>query len=283
VTAQTRITIPAPDGSTILAARHLDPTEGRVQIGSTVDASTRSAITRVLDYIATAHNAPSATPADAALDEPAPAPGIPVPDDSGPADLTGYLAPDPPIGCLTITTATDRLTEAGVDTPGCDCGHDGMGAAWHGDACAWAVGLMGAAREVLAAPEPATRTTPNNPAEQREQVTAAIEHEVYEYRERTMLWGETEGVSEEIARLATRGALEALTANPAHTRELIDTALRTTPRADCTDWPPREAHGQGHRYDMRCALCAGEADTLADAIHAALQARPELGQPKEPS
>ncbi|MFB7440218.1 hypothetical protein ACFC01_17975 [Streptomyces mirabilis] len=50
-----RITIDAPDGPTILAARHLDPTEGRVQIGSTVDTATRSAITRVLGYIAKAH------------------------------------------------------------------------------------------------------------------------------------------------------------------------------------------------------------------------------------
>jgi hypothetical protein len=75
-----------------------------------------------------------------ALGEPAPpAPGIPVPDDSGPADLTGYLAPEPAIGCLSITGAaeTDRLAETGIDTPGCDCGHDGMGVSWHGDVCDW--------------------------------------------------------------------------------------------------------------------------------------------------
>jgi hypothetical protein len=52
-----RITIDAPDGSTILAARHLDANEGRVQIGSTVDTAARSAITTVLRYIAKAHNA----------------------------------------------------------------------------------------------------------------------------------------------------------------------------------------------------------------------------------
>lgn len=128
------------------------------------------------------------------------------------------------------------------------------------------------------------RTTPDNPATSSalaEQLRTAIEHEVYEYRERTMLWGETEGVTEEIARLATRGALSILQANPAPIRDLIDTALRTTPRADCADWPAREPHGQGHRYDMRCALCAGEADTLTDAVLAALQLRPEPGQPKE--
>jgi hypothetical protein len=50
--------------------------------------------------------------------------------------------------------------------------------------------------------------TPDNPLEER--IRAAIEREVYEYRERATLWGETEGVTEEIARLATRGALEAL-------------------------------------------------------------------------
>lgn len=58
-----RITIDAPDSTTILAARHLDATEGRVQVGTTVDSSTRAAITRVLDYVARAHNSPAA-PAD---------------------------------------------------------------------------------------------------------------------------------------------------------------------------------------------------------------------------
>lgn len=57
-----RITIDAPSEATILAARHLDATEGRVQIGATVDPSTRSAITCVLRYIAKAHNSPAAIP-----------------------------------------------------------------------------------------------------------------------------------------------------------------------------------------------------------------------------
>lgn len=51
--------IDPPDGSTVLAARHLDATEGRVQVGSTVDTATRSAITTVLRYVAKAHNSPS--------------------------------------------------------------------------------------------------------------------------------------------------------------------------------------------------------------------------------
>lgn len=57
-----RITIDAPSEAVILAARHLDATEGRVQVGSTVDTSTRSAITRVLDYVAKAHNTRAAIP-----------------------------------------------------------------------------------------------------------------------------------------------------------------------------------------------------------------------------
>lgn len=40
-----------------------------------------------------------------------------------------------------------------------------------------------------------------------------VESEVYEYRERTMFWPETGGITEEIARLATRGALEAIDAH----------------------------------------------------------------------
>lgn len=54
------ITIDAPDGPTILAARHLDANEGRVQVGTTVDSGTRSAITQVLGYVAKAHNSPAA-------------------------------------------------------------------------------------------------------------------------------------------------------------------------------------------------------------------------------
>lgn len=77
-----------------------------------------------------------------------------------PDDLTGAWTPAPPIGCLTVgaepdpfgyeerertgrnagltlTPAEERLAQFGVDTPGCDCGHDGMGASWHGDDCPW--------------------------------------------------------------------------------------------------------------------------------------------------
>jgi hypothetical protein len=44
----------------------------------------------------------------------------------------------------------------------------------------------------------------------QERTRAEIESEIYEYRERTMFWPETGGVTEEIARLATRGAMKAL-------------------------------------------------------------------------
>lgn len=55
-----KITIPPPDEATVLAARHLDETEGPAQIGTLMTASTRGAINRVLRYIAMAHNAPAA-------------------------------------------------------------------------------------------------------------------------------------------------------------------------------------------------------------------------------
>jgi hypothetical protein len=55
-----RIEIEAPSEMTVLAARHLDETEGPVRVGSMVDHSTRSAISQVLRYISRAHNAPDA-------------------------------------------------------------------------------------------------------------------------------------------------------------------------------------------------------------------------------
>jgi hypothetical protein len=59
VSDRKRVLIDAPSEAVILAARHLDATEGPVQVGRYVDASTRSAITTVLRYIATAHNSPA--------------------------------------------------------------------------------------------------------------------------------------------------------------------------------------------------------------------------------
>lgn len=35
-----------------------------------------------------------------------------------------------------------RLAQAGVHTPGCDCGHDGMGVSWHADGCLWRRGVV---------------------------------------------------------------------------------------------------------------------------------------------
>lgn len=31
----------------------------------------------------------------------------------------------------------ERLAQRGVRTPGCDCGHEGMGAGWHAKQCRW--------------------------------------------------------------------------------------------------------------------------------------------------
>lgn len=138
MTDQTRVTIAPPDESTIHAARHLDATEGRVQVGTTVNASTRSAINRVLDYIATAHNSPAAPlPSIHANDIAGFCPacthptlyvsdgghlvcslmGCPKPEAADellhgapaarPGDLTGYLEPEPPIRCLNLTAGPD--------------------------------------------------------------------------------------------------------------------------------------------------------------------------------
>jgi len=62
--AQLNQTIKPPDAPTILAARHLDATEGPVQVGRYVDQSTRSAIDRVLQYVASAHNARTGVPVE---------------------------------------------------------------------------------------------------------------------------------------------------------------------------------------------------------------------------
>jgi hypothetical protein len=70
-------------------------------------------------------------------------------DQAEPDDLTGYLAPDPPIGCLTVGAASDpwarrpSLAQSGINTPGCDCGHHGMGVSWHGDDCPWRRSVLG--------------------------------------------------------------------------------------------------------------------------------------------
>lgn len=54
----------------------------------------------------------------------------------------------PTVAPETAQTAVERRTaQSGVGTPGCDCGHDGMGVGWHGTDCAWRA-----------------RTTPDNPA-----------------------------------------------------------------------------------------------------------------------
>lgn len=34
-----------------------------------------------------------------------------------------------------------RTAESGVETPGCDCGHEGMGEMWHARSCVWRSGI----------------------------------------------------------------------------------------------------------------------------------------------
>lgn len=57
-----------------------------------------------------------------------------------------------------------RLAQSGVDTPGCDCGHDGMGISWHGDDCPWRCGILDSS-----SPEP----TPSQRPELRDQLADA--------------------------------------------------------------------------------------------------------------
>lgn len=51
--------------------------------------------------------------------------------------------------------------QTGIDTPGCDCGHDGMGMRWHREPCAWLAGLVAEAREVLAKDDAAEAQQPD--------------------------------------------------------------------------------------------------------------------------
>lgn len=159
-------------------------------------------------------------------------------------------------GAIRPAAEEQRLVESGVDTPGCDCDHHGMGVSWHGDDCPWRRSVLEESRpertpsqlpglrEQLAdatvpllldtLPKVIARSRGYEVADavmtllyrewpwlraeaedaapapkdgHREQLHAAIESEVYEYRERTMFWPEG-GITTEIARLATRGAME---------------------------------------------------------------------------
>lgn len=87
-----------PPSIVILAARHLDLTEGRMGLpGHVVDDSDRSALTAVLGYVAKQHNAPKAPPATAPI--PAPVKSL--------HDAAKHLA-----ACL------NRLDRAGYDVYG---------------------------------------------------------------------------------------------------------------------------------------------------------------------
>lgn len=55
--------------------------------------------------------------------------------------------------------------QEGVTTPGCDCGHHGMGMRWHRQECSWMAGLLATAREVLAKDDLAHETQPETDTE----------------------------------------------------------------------------------------------------------------------
>lgn len=56
-------------------------------------------------------------------------------------EVKAHGQPGPAAGD-TIQTGPDRLAQTGVDTPGCDCGHEGMGVSWHGDDCPWRCSVL---------------------------------------------------------------------------------------------------------------------------------------------
>lgn len=300
-----RITIDPPNGATILAARHLDATEGPVQVGATVDTATRSAITTVLRHIAKAHNSPTAPTEGrtryARLDPEARA----LVDDFDAPDLAEMLVSKKnDIAACNAQQWPQRLAAAEAQlTAVADLIADHEGDEWAAHPATAALrGILDGVRmrittnAVEATPDFTTplagrievrdpcpfcesspaliprvlmdehvatvhpevreggpgipvpdaesvivcttacdeqhtydwtceqfagidngeqpgRTTPDNPASSSdiaEQLRTAIESEMYEYRERTMWWPETGGITEEIARLATRGGLEAL-------------------------------------------------------------------------
>ncbi|MFE0472562.1 hypothetical protein ACFW2V_13205 [Streptomyces sp. NPDC058947] len=58
-----------------------------------------------------------------------------------------------------IAAARELMAQSGVDTPGCDCGHEGMGPAWHLKACMWL--------KTLNVPHPDTATAKKPEAEVR--------------------------------------------------------------------------------------------------------------------
>ncbi|MCM1974609.1 hypothetical protein [Streptomyces sp. G1] len=74
---------------------------------------------------------------------------------------------------------TDQLplhAQSGVDTPGCDCGHDGMGAKWHDTACGWRGGLLAAARQAAAKAADETQQQPETDEERADREETERDH-----------------------------------------------------------------------------------------------------------
>jgi hypothetical protein len=140
--------------------------------------------------------------------------------------------------------------------------------------------------------QPARTTADNSPTSSdvsdnslRDQLQAAIESEVYEFRERTMWWPEGE-ITKEIARLATRGAtetrdreLEQLRAKVAefdhiinwHTTcascaRILDSAYQETMRAEKAEVALREVLGAFEAYWARASYC-GPSESAVQPEH----------------
>lgn len=69
-------------------------------------------------------------------------------------------------GCGCPTDQLPLHAQSGIDTPGCDCGHDGMGPKWHARACAW-LDTMTVPHPDAVADEPAGPAAPAKEAEGR--------------------------------------------------------------------------------------------------------------------
>lgn len=99
--------------------------------------------------------------------------------------------------------------QSGIDTPGCDCGHPGMGLRGHGETCAWVAGLLAEARELLAKDEPADE------AQQEPDYTESVIYEVVGD------WGVDSADSEADARAAVAKWLKAYPTSGAYAQQRL--------------------------------------------------------------
>ncbi|MER6350600.1 hypothetical protein ABT186_01790 [Streptomyces sp. NPDC001634] len=96
----------------------------------------------------------------------------------------------------------------------------------------------------------------------RQRIAAEVESEVYAYRERTMWWEETGGVTQEIARLATRGALAVVQAELDRLAALLDAESRTLAEVDerCDRYAAALVRADKNTAELRGELDRAEAE-----------------------